>query len=39
MKIAFGSPYGGTDFTLAHPATGLYTIDIAQATFPVCAAR
>jgi hypothetical protein len=33
-EIAFGSPYGGTGFTLAHPATGLYMIDIAPATFP-----
>jgi hypothetical protein len=33
-EIAFGSPYGGTDFTLGHPATGLYTIDIGHATFP-----
>jgi hypothetical protein len=33
-EIAFGEPFGGSDFTVGHPATGLYTIDIAPSTFP-----
>jgi hypothetical protein len=32
--IAFGEPYGGADFTVGHPATGLYTIDIAPHVLP-----
>ena len=32
--IAFGEPFGGSDFTVAHPSPGLYTIDIAPDVFP-----